>query len=492
MPRTGRAPHSLAGWCSCSSPSSSAWLSGRTGCCSTPTRAMASPGRAQKILGSGDFKQPASESVLIQNSKLFPIGDRAFRSTIEDVVSRLSKVPGVTHIVSPLAPAVVSQGLVSKDRHSALVQFDVKGDADDAQDKVAPMLKAIDGVQAPACSPELRHRGVARFARPRRIMSSTNSVQRGPAQGRADPLACRSRSSSCSSRSARSSRRHCRDPRRLGGDRGARAQHHDHQPVFLATDSQTVAVGDRDDRDGGRDRLLALLPAARARGAGKGKTPHEALLRTAATSGQAVLISGATVLIAVAGMIVAGNAIFTTIAIGTMIVVFAAMVGVVDRVARAPASAGRQGRQGPYPPVREPRSGGKSSGARSSTGSSSARARRRARWRRPGCCWRCRPSPMHTKLPSLTDLPGPEDRADIRAHPDCVPGVADAGRDGRQGRQRQHARSSGGHTTSSASGRSRPVCCFHRSIPRSTATRRWRRWSSRSRATGTTPSRSTR
>jgi RND superfamily putative drug exporter len=59
----------------------------------------------------------------------------------------------------------------------------------------------------------------------------------------------------------------------------------------------------------------------------RGRDPHAALLSAAATSGQAVLISGATVLIAMAGMLFAGNSIFTSIGIGTMIVVFAAMIG---------------------------------------------------------------------------------------------------------------------------------------------------------------------
>ena len=47
----------------------------------------------------------------------------------------------------------------------------------------------------------------------------------------------------------------------------------------------------------------------------------------ARTSGQAVLISGATVLIAMAGMFVSGNSLFSTIGLGTMIVVLAAMIG---------------------------------------------------------------------------------------------------------------------------------------------------------------------
>ena len=58
-----------------------------------------------------------------------------------------------------------------------------------------------------------------------------------------------------------------------------------------------------------------------------GRSPHESLLRTASTSGQAVLISGATVLIAMAGMLFAGNAIFTTMGAGTMIVVLCALLG---------------------------------------------------------------------------------------------------------------------------------------------------------------------
>src|SRR5262249_46663464 len=55
---------------------------------------------------------------------------------------------------------------------------------------------------------------------------------------------------------------------------------------------------------------------------------HDAALsKTARTSGQAVLVSGATVLIAMAGMFVSGNQLFTTIALGTMLVVLCAMIG---------------------------------------------------------------------------------------------------------------------------------------------------------------------
>jgi len=59
----------------------------------------------------------------------------------------------------------------------------------------------------------------------------------------------------------------------------------------------------------------------------RGEAPRPALLRAAATSGQAVLISGITVLIAMAGMLIASNKIFTSMALGTMLVVLSAVVG---------------------------------------------------------------------------------------------------------------------------------------------------------------------
>src|SRR5205823_14102563 len=58
-----------------------------------------------------------------------------------------------------------------------------------------------------------------------------------------------------------------------------------------------------------------------------GHEGHEGLFRAAATSGQAVLISGFTVLIAMAGMLFAGTKIFTSIWIGAMLVVFTSLVG---------------------------------------------------------------------------------------------------------------------------------------------------------------------
>ena len=59
----------------------------------------------------------------------------------------------------------------------------------------------------------------------------------------------------------------------------------------------------------------------------KGRSPDAALDIAAATSGRAVLISGFTVMAAMAGMFFSGNPIFSSFGVGTIIVVGVAMIG---------------------------------------------------------------------------------------------------------------------------------------------------------------------
>ena len=58
-----------------------------------------------------------------------------------------------------------------------------------------------------------------------------------------------------------------------------------------------------------------------------GRSERAALEAAAATSGRAVLISGFTVIIAMAGMLLSGDKTFMSFAIGTMMVVAVAMIG---------------------------------------------------------------------------------------------------------------------------------------------------------------------
>ena len=93
-------------------------------------------GRMNRILDAG-FKQPAGESVLIQSGSA-RAGSPAFAAAIADVTVRVSKLAAVTN---------VHRGAISKDGRSALVQFDIRGDKSKAESKIAPVLKAVDGAQ---------------------------------------------------------------------------------------------------------------------------------------------------------------------------------------------------------------------------------------------------------------------------------------------------------------------------------------------------------
>jgi uncharacterized membrane protein YdfJ with MMPL/SSD domain len=59
----------------------------------------------------------------------------------------------------------------------------------------------------------------------------------------------------------------------------------------------------------------------------RGREPGEAIDIAAATSGRAVLVSGLTVIAAMAGMFLSGNAVFVSFGIGTLLVVAVAMLG---------------------------------------------------------------------------------------------------------------------------------------------------------------------
>jgi len=94
-------------------------------------------GRMDRILDAG-FQQPAGESVLVQSDTL-RAGDPAFEAAVADVVKNVSKLHAVQDVY---------RGEVAKDGHSALVQFEIRGDPDKAADKVGAVLDRVDEIQA--------------------------------------------------------------------------------------------------------------------------------------------------------------------------------------------------------------------------------------------------------------------------------------------------------------------------------------------------------
>jgi uncharacterized membrane protein YdfJ with MMPL/SSD domain len=306
--------------------------------------------RAEQILDRAGFNLPARESVLVQ-SRTATVGDPAFASAVAGVVLTLSQQADVTNVVSPIEHP--DAGLVSRDRHSALVQFDVKGRAEKAKDKIAPILRAIDGVQSANPSVIIEEFGQA-------SADHQLSERMGSDMNRAEvtslPLTVAILLVAFGSLVAAGLPVLLAFSAVLAATGLNRLVSH-----LVPTDEQTLAaiilmIG----MAVGIDYSLFYLRRAREERR-RGRTAHEALLYAARTSGQAVLISGATVLIAMAGMFVAGNSLFTTIGLGTMIVVLAAMIGSltvlpavlnrlgdnVDRL-RIPLFRGRPSDSGPW------------------------------------------------------------------------------------------------------------------------------------------------
>ena len=101
-------------------------------------------GRMAGILDD-EWEQPAGERVLVQSSSL-TARDAKFKATVADVVRRLNATKDVTAIRSPLKDENLN--LVSADGRSALIDFQVAGDPDDALDKVQPILDTVEEAQA--------------------------------------------------------------------------------------------------------------------------------------------------------------------------------------------------------------------------------------------------------------------------------------------------------------------------------------------------------
>ena len=96
------------------------------------------------------------------------------------------------------------------------------------------------------------------------------------------------------------------------------------------------------------------------RAAGRG--PEAALDVAAATSGRAVLVSGTTVMVAMAGMYMTGNATFQSFATGTIMVVAVAVVGSVTVLPALLSKLGDNVNRGRLPLVSRLHRGGSESG----------------------------------------------------------------------------------------------------------------------------------
>jgi uncharacterized membrane protein YdfJ with MMPL/SSD domain len=271
-------------------------------------------GRMDRILDAG-FKLPANESVLIQSGSV-RAGAPTFDSAVEDVVARVSKVAAVQNVRSPLDPA--NAGQIAKDRRSALVEFEIRGDKDKAGDKIDPVLQTVADAQRAhpalfigefgdassrkaidtAFADDLKRAGV--FSIPLTLIILV--VAFGALVAAGIPLL-------------------------LGltavfATFGLVALPSHLLPIAPEAFAVVLLVG----LAVGVDYSMFYLRREREERAA-GRSERAALEAAAATSGRSVLISGLTVMVAMAGMFLTGDATFASFGLATIIVVAVAMLG---------------------------------------------------------------------------------------------------------------------------------------------------------------------
>jgi uncharacterized membrane protein YdfJ with MMPL/SSD domain len=277
-------------------------------------------GRAERVLHQS-FRQNLQEAVLVQ-SRHGRSGDSRFRRAVADLISRLRATGAATEIKSPFAPG--NRGQLSHDGRSALVSFEIKGtagtDAGDSSeaDKVDPLLRATAAVQR--AHPELR---IGEFGDASASKAFDKAFEDDLKKSEMLSL-----------------------PITLvilifafGALVAAGI------PLLLAASAVTAALGltglasQISPVDEGISEVVVLIGMAvgvdyslfylrrerEERAAGKSEAA--ALEAAAATSGRSVLVSGLTVMVAMAGMYLTGDKAFASIATGTILVVAVAVLG---------------------------------------------------------------------------------------------------------------------------------------------------------------------
>jgi RND superfamily putative drug exporter len=275
------------------------------------------------IVDKAGFPSSVDERVLVQGKGSIRSGSPEVTAAVKDVVGRLRQIPGVRDIQSPLDPAHRAD-TVSKDGRSVLVTFTlpakVKSDADEQKLEklaVAP-LAAVAAVQQ--AHPELRveEQGEA---------SQQHAL--GP-QERKDEAKEKNVSMSGTLLIlllAFGAAVAAGVPLLLGvssfvATTGLLGPVSQLVPLHPAVQQVTLLIG----LAVGVDYAMFYMRRMTEERDG-GRSSADALDVAAATSGRAVLISGFTVMAAMAGMFFSGNPIFSSFGIGTILVVGVAVIG---------------------------------------------------------------------------------------------------------------------------------------------------------------------
>ena len=271
-------------------------------------------GRMDRILDAG-FPQPAGESILVQSSTLRTT-DPEFRAAVHDVVAAISKLDAVQHVRSPLAPA--NSGQIAPNGHAALVGLQIRGDPDTAVDRIGPVLDRVDELQK--AHPQVF---IGQFGDASKVDALVTAY--GDDLGKAGLLSLPV--TLVILLVAFGTLVAAGIPLLLAltavfATFGLVAIPSHVFPVAMQAPALVLLIG----LAVGVDYSMFYLKREREERAA-GRSEQAALEAAAATSGRSVLISGSTVLVAMAGMFLTGDAGFASFGVATMTVVAVAMLG---------------------------------------------------------------------------------------------------------------------------------------------------------------------
>ncbi|WP_328394897.1 MMPL family transporter [Streptomyces sp. NBC_00390] len=272
--------------------------------------------QAARIAEEAGIDEPAGESVLMQaRDGSVKATDPAFRKAVDEVMKAVEDTGEVTAVTSPY-----DTKSLSRDGLSALVQFDVRGDPETAHERIEPVLDAVAGVQD-------RHRELRIEQIGGASMGKTFDEATGKDFQRAEysavPVAFGILLIAFGAVVA------ALLPLLLAltaimATMGLMGLASHLMPMGDSANSVMVLVG----MAVGVDYCLFYLRREREERAA-GRDGRTAILIAAATSGRAVVVSGVTVCVAMAGMLFTGIGEFESMGLASLIVVAVAMVGSV-------------------------------------------------------------------------------------------------------------------------------------------------------------------
>ncbi|MFI6466207.1 MMPL family transporter [Streptomyces sp. NPDC050538] len=271
--------------------------------------------RAWQVLEQKGLIPPADEMVLV-HSDTEVAGAAGFRATVRELVSGVRATGEVTDLRDPYTTV----GLVSSDRHSALVEFSMTGKANTAYQRVQPVLDAVDKVRAAHPGTRVEQFGEASA---NKWFNDTILKDFHRAELTAVPLALGILLAA------------------FGALLAAVLPVGLAITAFLAANGLLALISHSMHVDSSASSVVLLLGLAvgvdyclfylrrEREERGKGRDPQASLRIAAATSGRSVLVSGLTVVVAMSGMFLSGMQLFDGFAVGTILVVLIAMLGSV-------------------------------------------------------------------------------------------------------------------------------------------------------------------